>query len=89
MNTATATIDQYAERRIRRGKTAKDARNGAKSRAAANQAARAAYTGWCKSTESKSAITSQAVAKYPAHLQKGNGNGAARRPERRPSKRAK
>lgn len=89
MTTATATIDKYAERRIRHGKTAKDHRNGAKSRSLANQAARAAYTGWCKSTESKAALTSQAVAKYPGHLNMGNGNGAKRRPERRPSKRAK
>lgn len=79
----------YAARRIRHGKTAKDRRSGAFQRNAANHAARAGYVQWCAETVSKQATTAQAVAKYPSHLNMGNGNGAKRRPERRPARAAR
>ena len=72
-------LDIYAERRIRRGKTAKDVRNGLQQRRAKNQAAR---DEWHRDGKKKADA-------FPPELLKGNGNGAARRPERRPGKKAR
>lgn len=69
----------YAGRRVRHGKTAKDRRSGALSRALANKASAAE---WHNDKKKGAAL-------FPSELLRGNGNGAARRPDRRPGKAVK
>lgn len=69
----------YAARRIRHGKTAKDHRSGAYARRLANMADKNAWHNDNKAT----------AGKFPEQCLKGNGNSSNRRPERRPGKATK
>ncbi len=81
-----ATADIYASRRVRTGKTDRDRKSGAFTRRENNRQARGDYTRWCKSTESKVCTTGQAINRFPAQCNSGNGNSSNRRPERRPGR---